>query len=185
MRAQADRGSAFEDLLERQNAVYRSRAVAHVVKVPTEIVVHGPMRRGMWPGAHPARKSTVDYLGVIGTPAAPGRAVALEAKSTSQDRWSPAVIPQHQREELARWHALGALAAVLLLWDGVLGPAVVWAIPWPAVAERLRARHAWRRDRPEGGVRPVPARCGPLDYLDALGVPTPRAVVAQQMRLGE
>jgi len=127
----ANRGAALEELLEWQHARYAAFGVALIHKLPTDWHVTRKVVGG-W-AAFPARKSLVDYVGLLldGT----GRHIAVEAKETAGDRWPFTSLPEHQREYLdAVWRA-GGVAGIVLRWarHGVL-----WALPWAELAEWLR-----------------------------------------------
>lgn len=88
--SQANRGRSFEQLIEHSNKQYQTKGKALIQKVPTPWKV---IRRGKQiVSAHPAEKSTVDFVGV-----ADGKAIAFDAKSTRElTRFPLSNIEVHQ-----------------------------------------------------------------------------------------
>ncbi len=157
MSSHANRGSALEDLIEAQNAVYRSRGIAVVAKVPTPWKVQ--WRGGKIAGAFPERKGICDYVGCAGA-----RAVGIEAKETEIDRLAWDKIPDHQRDWLSAYDRAGAIAGVVILWAG---RGEVWAVPWRDIAVAMVGQ---RKSLPwQAGSRyRVTQGVGVCDYLARL-----------------
>src|SRR5579875_38202 len=108
MISQANRGMAFEYLIEYTNRQYQAKGIAVIQKIPTPVKM---IRRGAQiVSAFPERKSTVDFIGVAG-----GRAIAFDAKSTRlYTRFPHGNIEQHQYEFLWEWQTQGGIAFVLV-----------------------------------------------------------------------
>lgn|GEM_PF-2527771 len=70
-----------------------------------------------------------DYLGVL---APEGRALAVELKSVSEDRWYPSQLPAHQAAFLELWAKRGGLAYVLVVYLASDGPPRAAVAKWPA-----------------------------------------------------
>lgn len=88
----ANKGRAFEDLIEFANAQYRRQSIAVIGKQNTKFL---PIRNGQGQlvSAKVEEKATVDYLGRYkGTP------VAVEAKHTENDRILFSRVEPHQAE---------------------------------------------------------------------------------------
>lgn len=104
----ANRGKAFEKLIERANSQYASKGMAIVQKVPTPWIV---IRKGSKIiSAYPEEKSTVDFMGV-----ANGKAIAFDAKSTREvTRFPLSNIEQHQMDFLKAIDQQGGRAFFLI-----------------------------------------------------------------------
>lgn len=164
MTPRANRGRAFEDLIERANALYRARGLAVIHKVPTEwIPIRGP--RGKIAAAKVERKAAVDFLGHVLLPSGRALPVAFDAKEVSRGRrWYLAKLEEHQFEYLADCAATGAAAFVILaFWE----TGRFFALPFP---ELERRRAIWKA----GGSASMRAGEGGLvevtfpDYLEFL-----------------
>ena len=104
----ANRGMAFEELVEYSNRQYAEKGWASIQKVATPWKV---VRRGKQiVSAFPEKKSTVDFVGV-----ANGRAIAFDAKSTRErTRFPLANIEQHQMDFLERFQDQGGIGFFLV-----------------------------------------------------------------------
>lgn len=102
----ANRGRAAKLVIELTLRSYAEQGIAQVQKVPTPWVV--TRRGGPVAGAFPAKKSTVDYIGVWN-----GKAVAFDAKEVGEPRFPLSRIPEHQLQFLERFAGLGGIAGVL------------------------------------------------------------------------
>ncbi len=88
---------------------YAARAIALIQKVPTS---WQPERRdGKIVGAHPEKKSTVDFLGTIGPD---GRGIAFEAKEEESDRIKKSRVEPHQAKFLNMFARCGGLTFVMV-----------------------------------------------------------------------
>lgn len=138
----ANRGRAFEELIERANAAYRARGLAVIHKVPTEWI---PVRdgRGRISGAKVERKAAVDFLGHALLPSGRALPVAFDAKEVSRGlRWHLAKLEEHQFEYLRDCSLTGALSFVLLaFWETER----FFALPFPELEAR---RVAWMAGGP-------------------------------------
>lgn len=104
----ANRGQAFEKLINITNQQYYQKRRATIQKVATPWKV---IRRGSKIiSAFPEEKSTVDYIGVFN-----GRAIAFDAKSTRETtRFDLANVEKHQIEFLTKWQQNGGIAFILI-----------------------------------------------------------------------
>ncbi|WP_018130695.1 Holliday junction resolvase RecU [Effusibacillus pohliae] len=169
----ANRGMAFEQLIEFANAQYLSKGWAIIQKVPTPWKV---IRRGKQiVSAFPEKKSTVDFVGVFN-----GRPIAFDAKSTRErTRFELDLVEPHQVDFLRRWQDNGGVAFLLIEFS-VLHE--VYAMP-------LREFEKWWVGRMRGGRQSIPYQeirlsCDRVEpnrgiVLDYLG-----AVVSWQKRGG-
>lgn len=112
--SQANRGRAFEELIEKANEWYRSKGIGLIQKVPTEwkiVRVYDPRtKRTKIISAFPVQKSTVDFIGLFYN-----RPIAFDAKSTeNKTRFPLSNIEPHQREFLEFWRSLGGKAFYLV-----------------------------------------------------------------------
>jgi len=144
MRTHANRGSALENLITLSNAVYRSRRLAVIHKVPTAWL---PVRDGAGKifTAKVEEKAAVDFIGHVRVD---GRSVpvAFDAKETRQDRWPLSKLEEHQYEYLADCHATGACAFILI---GFTAQDRYFILPF----DNLRNR--WDRWKREGRLASV------------------------------
>lgn len=131
----ANRGMAFEALIEFANATYRNRGVAVVLKQSTRFI---PIRDagGAIITAKVEEKASVDYIGRYA-----GIPVALEAKHSEEPRIRFDRVEEHQKDYLDDWvRGDGAMAAVLVSF----GMNRFFSVPW--VFWRA-AREAWERGK--------------------------------------
>lgn len=134
----ANRGMAFEELIQYTNARYRNSGLAIVEKIPTEFI---PIRNrcGKVINCKVDRKAPVDFMGrYLNTP------VAIEAKHTSTDRIRFAEVQDHQAKFLNDFsgeYGLG-FSAVLVSFKMER----FFLVPWYFWAS---ARDMWKRDRGE------------------------------------
>jgi recombination protein U len=106
--SQANRGQAFEQLLNFVNVQYEKAGIALIHKRPTPMKALRP--QGMHFLATFERKSTVDYDGVYR-----GRAIYFEAKSTREEsRFDLKQIEPHQIEHLEKAEKNGAVCFFLI-----------------------------------------------------------------------
>lgn len=171
--AKAGRGKGFEEVLVLGHKHYRRTRQAVVQKVPTPTTV---MRRKQpdgtteITGAFHAKKSTVDFLGVLRD----GRAVAFEAKSNQRKTmWPFDSIHQHQVDFLRDVADLGGAAFVLVEH---LPDQAVYLIPAAEMARRYEEA-TWKAGRASIAAAElrqfprVPATPGvPVDWLAVLEV---------------
>jgi len=105
----ANRGMAFEMLIDYCNAQYEGRKIAIINKRPTPVKitsVKGNRVTGML-----TKKSTVDYDGHHKQ-----RGITFEAKSiTDSDRFPFSNLERHQFDYLARAHYIGGAVSFLLV----------------------------------------------------------------------
>lgn len=107
--SQANRGQAFEDLLNFTNLQYERAGVALIHKRPTPIKATKTKGSRVLAGYF-EEKSTVDYDGVYR-----GRAIYFEAKSTRETtRFDLANISNHQIEHLEKAEKSGAVCFLLI-----------------------------------------------------------------------
>lgn len=107
--SQANRGQAFEDILNFTNVQYERAGIALINKRPTPIKATKTKGSRVLAGYF-EEKSTVDYDGVYR-----GRAIYFEAKSTRErTRFDLANISQHQIKHLERAESNGAVCFFLI-----------------------------------------------------------------------
>lgn len=145
----ANRGRAFEELIEMANAAYRARGLAVIHKVPTEWV---PLRggRGEIVSAKVTRKAAVDFIGHVLLPSGHALPVAFDAKEVSKGcRWPLSKLEEHQYGYLADCSRTGACAFVLIaFWE----PGRFFVLPFSELARHRAAR--------ESGGGPASVRAG-------------------------
>lgn len=157
----ANRGRAFEELIELANRQYRSRGIATIHKVPTAWL---PIRGhdGRIVTAKVEEKASPDFLGVYR-----GRGVAFDAKHTNTNRIRWDRVEDHQAEFLDQWETSGGISFVLVEF----GDLVCYVVPWCEWREELDRwrRHGGQASAAEGELlasgRVESGRGIPLDYL--------------------
>lgn len=105
----ANRGQAFEHLIELTNKQYATKGRATIQKVPTpwKVFYDKKTKRSR---AIPEGKSTVDFIG-----AANGRPIAFDAKSTQEHtRFPLSNIEDHQMKFLKGWKNNGGVSFILV-----------------------------------------------------------------------
>lgn len=128
----ANRGVAFEELIELANNQYRNKGIAVIHKVPSKWI---PIRnnKGKVVTAKIDEKASVDFIGKYGD-----IPIAFDAKSISKDnRWYFRLMPEHQVEFLRDWNTEGSLSFVLL---GFWKTKEFFAVPFEFFDER---RNVW------------------------------------------
>lgn len=107
--SQANRGQAFEDLVNYTNEQYRQKKIALIHKRPTPIKALKTKGFKVLSGVFES-KSTVDYDGVY-----KGKAIYFEAKSTREKtRFDLSNISNHQMEHLEEAEGNGAICFFLI-----------------------------------------------------------------------
>jgi recombination protein U len=150
--AQANRGRALEDLLER---VFESAG-------PGVFMLRQHSRWVPWRGgAFPQKGAPLDFVGVVrGVP------VGIECKETSQPRFPLTLsrFPPKEREALARFALAGGAAfRVVAFWrEGLLA-----VYSWPKLEKVLGARRSLKAEDADftwvaGEARDLPSRLVPL-----------------------
>lgn len=104
----ANRGMAFQNLVDYTNKCYLQKGIAHIVEIPTSWKV---IRRGKKIiSAFSEEKSIVDFLGIHH-----GRTIAFDAKSTNErTRFPLDNVHQHQVNFLKSWFDQGAVTFLLV-----------------------------------------------------------------------
>lgn len=120
----ANRGMAFEMLLNLVNQLYTTKKVALINKRPTPVKVLKSKGTKVMQGYYEA-PSTVDYDGVY-----KGHAIAFEAKSVSIDRFDLKYIHQHQIDYLQKVDAMGGISFVLIEFRSTKQ---VFFVPFPTI----------------------------------------------------
>ncbi|WP_242136614.1 Holliday junction resolvase RecU [Bacillus cereus group sp. BfR-BA-01360] len=128
----ANRGMAFEHLLNITNRMYKSAMVAVINKRPTPVKVLKTNKLGQITKSRWQDKSTVDYDGVYN-----GRAIYFEAKSTKEtSRFPLENIHRHQIDFLRDTHERGAICFFLIEFRT---DQVIYFTPIELVAEYYEA----------------------------------------------
>jgi recombination protein U len=105
----ANRGAAFEQMIDYTNRLYEQMGKAIINKRPTPVKILGRNSKGMIHG-YLEKPSTVDYDGTY-----KGRSIVFEAKSVSKlDRFDLKNIHDHQAEYLIKCDRAGAISFLLV-----------------------------------------------------------------------
>lgn len=163
----ANRGMAFEQMLDYTNRMYENAGIAVINKRPTPVKILGQNTKGMINGFL-EKPSTVDYDGTYA-----GRSIVFEAKSTKElTRFPLDNVHEHQVEYLAKCHGCGAISFMLVEFAK---HQTVYLLPYEVLAQY------WQRAKVGGrGTKSIPlqdfdvyayeVRPGrvPVDYLQVV-----------------
>ncbi|MBO7333517.1 MAG: Holliday junction resolvase RecU [Lachnospiraceae bacterium] len=104
------RGSAFEEMVNRTNELYREKGLALVQKIPTPITpIEIDKASRHITLAYFDQKSTVDYIG-----ACQGIPICFDAKESAVETFSLQNIHEHQVEFMMDFKRQGGIAFFLL-----------------------------------------------------------------------
>ena len=162
----ANRGRALELMIDWQNRQYRAHGVALIHKVPTEWL---PLRDGAGQirSAKVERQAAVDFLGVYR-----GKAIAFDAKQTSERRVRWDRVEPHQADFLTDWERRGGLSFILVGFMGTADQGRYYLVPWAWWRGRLEDY-----DRRSSGSR-TPASVSADELAREWEIPgSPRAVL--------
>lgn len=109
-RKQKTLGQRWETYIDQECQALRDHRMALVVKAPEPLRLLRPMGDGQFLATF-VRKSYCDYHGTLPG----GRAVTIEAKSTSSERFQFSQVASHQRAILSTVARLGGLSLVYVL----------------------------------------------------------------------
>lgn len=162
------RGSAFEEMINMTNDVYKQRGVAIIQKIPTPITpIELDKAHGQITLAYFDKQSTVDYIGVV-----QGIAVCFDAKETREKRLPLQNIHEHQ-VEFMRHFELQRGVAFLLVHFGLFDE--YYYLPFPVLKQYWdAAQNGGRKSIPysafEQRYRLYPSDGYPLNYLEGINV---------------
>lgn len=109
------RGSAFEDMVNRTNDIYRDKGLALIQKVPTPITpIEIDQKTRHITLAYFDHKSTVDYIG-----ACQGIPICFDAKESAVDTFSLQNIHDHQVEFMMDFKKQGGVAFFLIYYTNI------------------------------------------------------------------
>jgi recombination protein U len=139
--SQANRGQAFEDLINFANNQYRTQQIALIHKRPTPIKALKTKGSRILSGVYES-KSTVDYDGVY-----QGKALYFEAKSTREKtRFDLSNVSQHQIIHLEEAEKNGAVCFFLIEFAALHE---IYFLPFPTVRHYLL-------NAANGGAKSIP-----------------------------
>lgn len=109
------RGSAFEEMVNRTNEMYREKGLCLVQKIPTPItpieIDHSTRHITL---AYFDQKSTVDYIG-----ACQGIPICFDAKESATDTFSLQNIHEHQVDFMTDFKKQGGVAFFLIYYTKI------------------------------------------------------------------
>jgi len=106
----ANRGSHLEQLVQYANVQYHNKGIARIDKFPTPIDPERVTRAGKVFG-HYAKKSTVDYIGIIKS----GTFVCFDCKETNERNVFPLKnVHQHQIDYMKDAQDMGGIAFLIV-----------------------------------------------------------------------
>ena len=160
----ANRGKAWEQLLELHHAALERDGQLVAVRTPPPFRQLAPMKGGQWRCVL-VSDGPPDYMLLLPMPAGRPVAVAAEAKNLKEGRWGLDMLHDHQGLKLQAWHEHGGLAVVLLHHEPSRRGFV---LPWAKLGPVWMR---WRAGRLAGSPAPRgSASLGQGDLL-TLGVP--------------
>jgi len=161
----ANRGMAFEMLIEYCNTQYEARKIALINKRPTPVKITSV--KGNRVSGRLTTPSTVDYDGHYKQ-----RGIAFEAKSVSNGvRFPFSNLEPHQFDYLSRAHYIGGAVSFLLV--EYQSARRTFLLPYPSLERLWRLQSSAVRgsksiyiaDMEREGFEVKPGRGVPLDYL--------------------
>ena len=160
------RGSAFEDMINLSNQLYKKQGLAVIQKVPTPITpIEVNNREHTITKAYFGEKSTVDFIGVV-----QGIAVCFDAKETQTKNFPLKNVHQHQMDFMEAFTAQEGVAFLLIHFKA---SGEIFFLPW-------RQLHNCYELSLNGGRKSIPysdfdpaylvrnAEGFPVHYLEAL-----------------
>ena len=109
------RGSAFEEMVNRTNELYRDKGLALVQKIPTPITpIEIEQKTRHITLAYFDQKSTVDYIG-----ACQGIPICFDAKESAVETFSSQNIHDHQVKFMCDFKAQGGVAFFLIYYKSL------------------------------------------------------------------
>ena len=113
--SRGQRGSTFEELINRANEQYRERGLALIQKIPTPITpVRMDKETGQITLAYFEKQSTVDYIGAV-----QGVPVCFDAKECAAERFALANVHPHQLQFMKDFEKQGGVAFLLLFFSRI------------------------------------------------------------------
>lgn len=163
----ANRGMAFEQLLDYTNKMYENAGMALINKRPTPVKILGQNNRGMIHG-YLEKPSTVDFDGVY-----KGRSIIFEAKSTKElTRFPLGNIHEHQVEYMRKCHECGAIAFLLVEFAAhqtvYLLPYILLAQYWQKAKSGKRGTKSIPLQEMDVYAYQVDKSSVPVDYLSVV-----------------
>ena len=109
------RGSAFEEMVNRTNELYRDKGLALVQKIPTPITpIEIEQKTRHITLAYFDQKSTVDYIG-----ACQGIPICFDAKESAFETFSLQNIHDHQVKFMCDFSSQGGIAFFLIYYKSL------------------------------------------------------------------
>ena len=109
------RGSAFEEMVNRTNELYRDKGLALVQKIPTPITpIEIEQKTRHITLAYFDQKSTVDYIG-----ACQGIPICFDAKESAVETFSLQNIHDHQVKFMCDFNEQGGIAFFLIYYKSL------------------------------------------------------------------
>jgi recombination protein U len=140
----ANRGKAWESMLDLYHARYEAQGRAVVIRTPPPMRILRAAKGGQFLAVY-ASEGPPDYVILAG-----GTAIMAEAKQCKGDRWPMKNLHAHQAKRLDEWVAQGG-TGVVLLHHGASRTA--WVLPWPSLGpvwHRWHAQAAMKRRAASG-----------------------------------
>ena len=164
-RSYANRGKAFQLLINHANRIYKYKGLAVVDEVATPVKNLGIIGKGQMFKAVYEKKSTVDYYGVCN-----GSGIAFDAKSTNINTSFPLKnVHEHQVEYLKMFQDQGGEAFLLIEFEGLRE---IYFMPfpfffpwWQQQDEKQGRKSIPYEDIKRDCLLVKPGRGVPIDYL--------------------
>lgn len=162
------RGSAFEDLINMTNELYRQRGLALIQKIPTPITPIAVNNQSHTiTSAYFEQKSTVDYIGVV-----QGIAVCFDAKETQYKNLPLKNIHAHQIEFMSDFERQKGVSFLLVHFHAM---GEIFFLPCETLARHYeQAQQGGRKSIPYDAFDPTlrvfNKRGFPVHYIEALDI---------------
>ena len=131
----ANRGKAWEQMLEMYHQRYESSGLAAVIRTPPNMRIIRSMRGGQFVAVY-EKEGPPDYLLLT-----EGAAVMVEAKEAKGDRWPLQNLKPHQAERMTSWCSHGGHAVVVLRHHK---SQTAWVLAWQKLGPVWNGWHARR-----------------------------------------
>ena len=136
MSSYANRGKAWEQLLEMYHARYEANGTAVVIRTPPNMRILRSLRGGQFVAVY-EKEGPPDYMLLCD-----GLAVMVEAKEAKGDRWPLQNLKPHQAMRMSLWRKQGGEAVVVLRHHK---SSTAWVIPWEKLAPVWNGWYARRK----------------------------------------
>lgn len=152
-------GQNFEEQIETIAEIYRLQKLAIIEKTPEPMKILKHIEKGRFEAVF-EKSAQPDFKGVLKG----GRTVVFDAKFTESSRITYQVLSSHQRQILAEYDELGAIAFVLVGFsDGNMYKVDIKT--WINMKEIFGHKHIKQEQLEQSHLRAQKAKNGIIDFL--------------------